>query len=89
MAYSSALASGADTAALKRFFADDHLTATHILLSQVECALRNLLGLLRRPTNKAIRGDRRNSMRCQTESWTSGSSSSVSLRRLPKLTQIR
>ena len=42
---------------LKRFFADDHLGATHILLPQVECALRNLLGLLGRPTNKAVRGE--------------------------------
>ena len=42
---------------LKRFFADDHLAATHILLPQVECALRNLLGLLGRPTNKAVRGE--------------------------------
>jgi hypothetical protein len=41
---------------LKRFFADDHLGATHILLPQVECALRNLLGLSGRPTNKAVRG---------------------------------
>ena len=42
---------------LKRFFADDHLGATHILLPQVECALRNLLGLLGRPTNKPVRGE--------------------------------
>jgi Domain of unknown function (DUF4209) len=42
---------------LKRFFAGDHLGATHILLPQVECALRNLLGLLGRPTNKAVRGE--------------------------------
>jgi hypothetical protein len=42
---------------LKRFFANDHLAATHILLPQVECALRNLLGLLGRPTNKAVRGE--------------------------------
>jgi hypothetical protein len=42
---------------LKRFFADDHLGATHILLPQIECALRNLLGLLGRPTNKAVRGE--------------------------------
>jgi hypothetical protein len=42
---------------LTRFFADDHLGATHILLPQVECALRNLLGLLGRPTNKAVRGE--------------------------------
>jgi hypothetical protein len=42
---------------LQRLFADDHLGATHILLPQVECALRNLLGLLGRPTNKAVRGE--------------------------------
>jgi len=42
---------------LKRFFADDHLGATHILLPQIECALRSLLGLLGRPTNKAVRGE--------------------------------
>lgn len=42
---------------LKRIVADDHLGATHILLPQVECALRNLLGLLNRPTNKAVRGE--------------------------------
>ena len=42
---------------LKRFSADDHLGATHILLPQIECALRNLLGLLGRPTNKAVRGE--------------------------------
>jgi hypothetical protein len=42
---------------LKRFFADDQLGATHILLPQIECALRNLLGLLGRPTNKAVRGE--------------------------------
>ena len=42
---------------LKRFFADDHIGATHILLPQIECALRNLLGLLGRPTNKAVRGE--------------------------------
>ncbi len=42
---------------LTRFFTEDHLGATHILLPQVECALRNLLGLLGRPTNKAVRGE--------------------------------
>jgi transposase len=33
--------------------------ATLILLPQIECALRNLLGLLGRPTNKAVRGESR------------------------------
>jgi hypothetical protein len=42
---------------IKRFFADDQLGATHILLPQIECALRNFLGLLGRPTNKAVRGE--------------------------------
>jgi hypothetical protein len=43
---------------LERFFADDHLAATHILVPQVERALRKLLGLLGRPTNKSIRGEK-------------------------------
>jgi hypothetical protein len=42
---------------LVRFFADDHLGTTHILLPQIECALRNLLRLLGRPTNKPVRGE--------------------------------
>ena len=43
---------------LQRFFADDHLAATHILVPQVERALRTTLGLLGRPTNKIIRGEK-------------------------------
>lgn len=43
---------------LQRFFAEDHLAATHILVPQVERALRTILGLLGRPTNKVIRGEK-------------------------------
>lgn len=45
-------------AGLLRFFRDDHLAATHVLVPQVERALRTTLGLLGRPTNKIIRGEK-------------------------------
>ena len=41
---------------LKRFFADDHLGATHILLPQIECALRNLLGFAGAPNEQGCSG---------------------------------
>lgn len=44
-------------AGILRFFQEDHLSTTHILLPQVERALRTTLGLIGRPTNKTIRGE--------------------------------
>jgi hypothetical protein len=45
-------------AGIQRFFKEDHLAATHILIPQVERALRTTLGLLGRPTNKIVRGEK-------------------------------
>ena len=45
-------------AGVERFLSDDHLAATHILIPQVERALRNTLGLLNRPMNKPVRGEK-------------------------------
>jgi hypothetical protein len=45
-------------AGILRFLQDDHLASTHVLVPQVERALRTTLGLLGRPTNKIIRGEK-------------------------------
>ncbi len=43
--------------AVTAYFAGDHITAIHVLLPQIEHALRRLLGLLGKPTNKHRRSD--------------------------------
>jgi hypothetical protein len=43
---------------LIRFFQNDYLAATHILIPQIERALRTTLGLLGRPTNTPVRGEK-------------------------------
>ena len=44
--------------AMKAYLADDHITVIHVLVPQIEHALRNLLGILGKPTNKHRRADR-------------------------------
>jgi len=43
---------------IDRFLQEDHIAATHILIPQIERALRTTLGLLGRPTNTAVRGEK-------------------------------
>ncbi len=44
--------------AMEAYLADDHITVIHVLIPQIEHALRNLLGILGKPTNKHRRADR-------------------------------
>jgi hypothetical protein len=44
--------------AIEAYLVDDHITAIHVLVPQIEHALRKLLGILGKPTNKHRRTDR-------------------------------
>jgi hypothetical protein len=43
--------------AINAYLADDHVTAIHVLVPQIEAALRKLLPILGKPTNKHRRSD--------------------------------
>ncbi|QDU41119.1 hypothetical protein Mal4_54840 [Maioricimonas rarisocia] len=43
--------------AINAYLADDHVTAIHVLVPQIEAALRRLLPILGKPTNKHRRSD--------------------------------